>query len=385
LIATGNLRPADENTGGSIRAINHLATRRTRRDSGRYCVGMTKRNGSWTSRDIAEAAGVSQATVSNVLNRPALVAEETRVRVHAAIKRMNFVVNDSARTLRAGRSRTLGVIALDLTNPFWGDVTRGVSDAAAARGYSVLLGSSGESREGEQSLLRLFEEHRVDGVLVSSVDIDSPAIESLTRRGITVVLLDELDNTGRYGSVSLDQAAGARLVGEHLLSEGHRRIGFINVSHDIWWARERSRGLCEAIQRANEDPAIVISERTITTMTAQTAEPAVGALLSDAPDITAIFCVNDMVALGVLKKLRELGLSVPEDVSVVGFDDSYFAGLLSPALTTVRQQPYRLGRTAAELAIKRNPGHSIEAVIYEPMLVVRESTRKLTPPTSRLG
>lgn len=339
---------------------------------------MTKRNGSWTSRDIAKAAGVSQATVSNVLNRPDLVAEETRERVHAAIKRMNFVVNDSARTLRAGRSRTLGVIALDLTNPFWGDVTRGVSDAAAALGYSVLLGSSGESREGEQSLLRLFEEHRVDGVLVSSVDIDSPAIESLTRRGITVVLLDEPDNTGRYGSVSLDQAAGARLVGEHLLSEGHRRIGFINVCHDIWWARERSRGLCEAIQRADEDPAIVISERMITTMTAQTAEPEVGALLSDAPDITAIFCVNDMVALGVLKKLRDLGLSVPEDISVVGFDDSYFAGLLSPALTTVRQQPYRLGRTAAELAIKRNLGDLIEAVIYEPTLVVRESTRKLT-------
>ena len=337
---------------------------------------MKKRNRPWTSRDIAAAAGVSQATVSNVLNRPALVAEETRERVHAAIKRMGFVVNDSARTLRAGRSRTLGVIALDLTNPFWGDVTRGASDAAAARGYSVLLGSSGESREGEQNLLRLFEEHRVDGVLVSSVDIDSPAIKSLTRRGITVVLLDELDETGRYGSVSLDQAAGARLVGDHLIRAGHQRIGFINVSHDIWWARERSRGLCEAIRSLNQDPAVVVSERTITTMTAHIAEPAVGALLSDAPDITAIFCVNDMVALGVLKKLRDLNLSVPGDVSVVGFDDSYFASLLSPALTTVRQQPYRLGRTAAELAIRRNPGDAIETVIYEPVLVVRESTRE---------
>lgn len=337
---------------------------------------MKKRSGPWTSRDIATAAGVSQATVSNVLNRPDLVAAETRERVHAAIKRMDFVVNESARTLRAGRSRTLGVIALDLTNPFWGDVTRGVSDAAAAQGYSVLLGSSGESREGEQNLLRLFEEHRVDGVLVSSVDIDSPAIESLTRRGITVVLLDEPDSTGRYGSVSLDQAAGARLVGEHLLGRGHRRIGFINVSHDIWWARERSRGLCEAIRSANEDPALVVSEQTITTMTAQIAEPAVDALFSEAPDVTALFCVNDMVALGVLKRLRDLNRSVPGDVSVVGFDDSYFAALLSPALTTVRQQPYSLGRTAAELAIKRSSGQSTEAVIYQPVLVVRESTMR---------
>jgi LacI family transcriptional regulator len=362
-------------TRGFIRAINNLAIRRRRFESSRNAAGMKRRNGAWTSRDIATAAGVSQATVSNVLNRPALVAAETRERVLAAIKRMDFVINDSARTLRGGRSRTLGVIALDLTNPFWGEVTRGVSEAASDRGYSVLLGSSGESREGEQDLLRLFEEHRVDGVLVSSVDIHSPAIMSLTRRDITVVLLDELDTSGRYGSVSLDQAAGARLVGEHLLAEGHRRIGFINVSHDIWWARERSRGLREAVQTANEDPATVISEQTISTMTAHIAEPAVGTLLSAAPDITAIFCVNDMVALGVLKKLRSLNLSVPGDISVVGFDDSHFAGLLSPALTTVRQQPYRLGRTAAELAINRNPGDPIEAVIYEPVLVVRESTR----------
>ena len=330
-----------------------------------------------TSRDIAAAAGVSQATVSNVLNRPALVAAETRERVHAAMQRMNFVVNDSARTLRAGRSRTLGVIALDLTNPFWGDVTRGVSDAAAALGYSVLLGSSGESRRGEHHLLRLFEEHRVDGVLVSSVDVDSPAIASLTRRGITVVLLDEFDGTGRYGSVSLDQAAGARLVGEHLLKEGHRRIGFINVSHKVWWARERSRGLLEAVRDANADPAVVVSEQTITAMTAESAEPAVGALLSSAPETTAIFCVNDMVAMGVLKSLRDLNLSVPENISVVGFDDSYFAGLLSPALTTVRQQPYRLGKMAAEMAIKRKPGDPAQSVIYKPLLVVRESTRKV--------
>ena len=224
----------------------------------------------------------------------------------------------------------------------------------------------------------------MDGVLVSSVDVDSPAIKSLTRRGITVVLLDEFDETGRYGSVSLDQAAGARLVGDHLIRAGHRRIGFINVSHEIWWARERSRGLCEAIRDLNQDPAVVVSERTITTMTAQIAEPAVGGLLSETPDLTAIFCVNDMVALGVLKKLRDLNLSVPGDISVVGFDDSYFAGLLSPALTTVRQQPYRLGQTAAELAIRRNPGDAIETVIYEPLLVVRSSTREIEGP-DRIG
>ena len=289
---------------------------------------------------------------------------------------MRFVVNSSARTLRAGRSRTLGVIALDLSNPFWGEVTRGVSDEAAARGYSVLLGSSGESREGEHHLLRLFEEHRVDGVLVSSVDVDSPPIRSLARRGITVVLLDELDTTARYSSVSLDQAAGARLIGEHLLGEGHRRIGFLNVSHDIWWARERSRGLHQSLLASGEDAANAIVERTIATMTAAAAEPALVELLVAAPDVTAVVCVNDMVALGVLKRLRDLKVAVPDAISVVGFDDSHFAALLSPALTTVRQEPYRLGRSAAELAIGRKPGDSIETVIYQPLLMIRESTRR---------
>ncbi len=327
-----------------------------------------------TSRDIAAAAGVSQATVSNVLNRPEIVAEETRERVHAAIRQMNFVVNDSARTLRAGRSRTIGVIALDLTNPFWGEVTRGVSDAAAARGYTVLLGSSGETAAGEENLLRTFEEHRVNGVLVSAVDMQSAAIHSLNRHGITVVLLDEPDITGRYSSVSLDQAAGARLIGEHLLTEGHRRIGFLNVSHEIWWSRERLRGLREAVLAASQDPREVIIELTIATMTAQAAEPAVSELLSRAPDVTAVVCVNDMAALGVLKRLRDLRLAVPGDMSVVGFDDSYFAALLSPALTTVRQQPYLLGKTAAGLIIDHNPAKPTETVVYQPKLVVREST-----------
>lgn len=337
---------------------------------------MKKLDSRWTSRDIAAAAGVSQATVSNVLNRPEVVATETRERVRRAMESMNFVINDSARTLRAGRSRTLGVVALDLSNPFWGEVTRGVSHAAAARDYSVLLASSGESRQGEQKLLRLFEQHRVDGVLVSSVDIDSPAITSLDRHGITVVLLDERDAAGRYSSVSHDHAGGARMVAEHLLAEGHRRIGFISVSNDVWWARERFQGLRDAILAEGLKPEAIITELKIATMTAEAAEPAMSELLARTPGLTAVVCVNDMVALGALKRLRELELVVPHDISVVGFDDSYFSGLLSPALTTVRQQPYLLGRASANLVIDREPADPVETVIYQPELVIRQSTRR---------
>ena len=327
-----------------------------------------------TSRDIAVEAGVSQATVSNVMNRPDIVAQETRERVHAAMQRMNFVANDSARSLRVGRSRTLGVVALDLTNPFWGEVTRGISDAAALQSYTVLLGSSGESREGEQHLLRAFEGHRVDSVLVSAVDVTSPAIKSLDQNGTKIILLDEPDVTGQYSSVSLNQAAGSRMAAAHLLAQGHRRIGFINVSHEIWWARERLRGIQEAVVAIGEDPATVITELTIATMTIRAAEPAVSDLLTQAPDISAIMCMNDMIALGVLKRLYVLGIRVPGDIAITGFDDSYFAELLSPSLTTVRQQPYFLGKAAAELAIELDVTDPVKTVVFEPELVVREST-----------
>ncbi len=352
-------------------SADQVTSQTTRPDVGKKMF----RSGRLTSRDIAAAAGVSQATVSNVLNKPHHVADETRERVHEVMRRMNFVLNDPARSLRVGSSRTLGVIALDLTNPFWGEVTRGVSDAAVARGYTVLLGSSGESRQGEDNLLRLFEQHRVDGVLVSSVAIASPAIESLDNHGINVILLDEPDATGRHSSVSLDQVAGARLVAEHLLAQGHRRIGFINVPHDIWWSRQRLCGLRAAVEAVGEDPQEVISELIIPTMTAQAAEPAVSELLKGAPDLSAIACANDMIALGVLKRLNDSGTRVPGDISVVGFDDSYFAGLLSPGLTTIRQQPYRLGRTAAELVIDHDNAEPIKTVVFQPELVIRESTR----------
>jgi len=328
----------------------------------------------FTSRDIAAAAGVSQATVSNVLNRPDIVSEATRERVFAAMRDMSFVVNDSARSLRAGRSRTLGVVALDLTNPFWGDVTRGITDAASAGGYTLLLGSSGENRESEAELLRTFEEHRVDAVLVSPVAIDSPALASLEEHGIAVVLLDELDPSGRRSAVSLDHEAGARLATEHLLAQGHRRIGFVNVPHNISWSRERLRGLQAAVEAVGPNVDAAIIEAIVPTMTSRAAEPAVEELLAAAPDISAIVCLNDMIAFGVLKRLNTLGIAVPGDVSVVGFDDNYFADLLSPGLTTVRHQPYVLGRTATELAIHREPSKAPVSIILEPELVVRATT-----------
>lgn len=335
-----------------------------------------RKSGHLTSREIALAAGVSQATVSNVLNRPQVVAPDTQARVRAAMDSLGFVVNGSARSLRAGTSRTIGVVALDLSNPFWGEVTRGIEATASAHGYSLLIGASNERLDKELDLLRLFAEHRVDGILVSTVDQDSTALRTLHSRGTKVVFLDEVDARSRYASVAFNHVRGAKLAAEYLVGQGHRRLAFINGPHAVPWCRARSEGFRVGIDGSGQGD-VHLAELTINSMTAQEAEPAVERMLRTTPRVTGVFCVNDMVALGVLKELSRRGLRVPRDISLVGFDDSYFSSLLSPALTTVRQEPYLLGQRAAELVMRPQQEGSPTSVLFEPQLMVRESVRRL--------
>jgi LacI family transcriptional regulator len=330
-----------------------------------------------TSRDIAAAAGVSQATVSNVLNRPELVAPETRKRVEEVILEQGFVVNSFGRALRMGTSRALGVVVLDLGNPFWAEVTRGIEAAASDLGYSVLLGSSNEREDKEQQLLGLFEEHRVEGVLVSSVHADSLAMRSLARRGTKVVLLDQGSADDRYSSVRENQVHGAQLVATHLLEHGHRRIAFVNGPHSIPWCAERAQGLREGVAAYGLDPDVVITEVPIEAMTALSAESAIEELLLIRDRPTAVFCVNDLVALGMLKQFSQRGIRVPQDFSIIGFDDSYFASQLSPSLTTIRQQPYALGKRATELMASLDSKSTASAVVFEPSLIDRDSVAKV--------
>jgi LacI family transcriptional regulator, galactose operon repressor len=335
-------------------------------------------SGHLTSRDIARAAGVSQATVSNVLNRPELVAPETVLRVREVMEKLGFVVNDSARSLRAGRSRTLGVVTLDLSNPFWGEVTRGIEAVASEHGLPVLFGASEEDPAKELQFLRLFEEHRVGSILLSSVDVNSRKLREMHRRGTKVVILDQSDPKDHYSSVTFNHVAGARLVAEHLIRYGHRRIAFLNGPHSVPWCRARAQGLREGLAACGVDPEEAVLEFTIKSMTAQSAEPAVGTVLASGFEPTAVFCVNDMVALGVLKVLSQRGIHVPEDLSIVGFDDSYFSSLLSPALTTVRQQPYELGKKATEMVMALAPGAAPVTYVFEPEIMLRDSVRDIT-------
>lgn len=328
-------------------------------------------------RDVAQLAGVSVGTVSNVLNRPAVVAEETRARVEDAIRRLGFVRHGPARQLRAGTSRAVGAIVLDISNPFFTDVARGIEDRLAEDDYILILASSDERREKEQRYLRLLEEQGVQGILVSPTESDLSWLDATRERGTAVVLLDRTSPTPGLCSVAVDDVRGGELAAAHLIERGHRRIGLVNGSSKISQCADRRKGIRKALRSAG----LTISECLVETnvglsLNAAGGERALETLLKLDDPVTAIACVNDLTALGVMRGLRRHGLRVPDDVAVVGYDDVEFAAVLSTPLTSVRQPRYQLGRTAADLLLaEASPSnHQHQQILFQPELIVRESS-----------
>jgi LacI family transcriptional regulator, galactose operon repressor len=325
-------------------------------------------------RDVALLAGVSVGTVSNVLNNPELVAETTRSRVQRAIDDLGFVRNGSARQLRAGKSRAVGAIVLDIANPFFTEVTRGIEDRLREENCLLVLCSSDDSTEKEAHYLGVLEEQRVRGLLVTPATRDVTQLQRLQKLGTSVVLLDRVSPTPELCSVAVDDVHGGELAGRHLLDCGHERIGFINGPRATRQCADRRRGLRKAVRTAGLDPDSMIQEVTTATLNAEGGETALYAMLdSGQPRPTAIFCVNDVTALGVLRGLMRRGLSVPHDMAVVGYDDVEFAAMLSTPLTSVRQPKYRLGQAAAELLLDE-PHSRHEQRLFQPELVIRESS-----------
>jgi LacI family transcriptional regulator len=324
---------------------------------------------------VAERAGVSVGTVSNVLNRPTQVGAATRERVERAMVELGFVRNSSASTLKAGRSTSLGLVVLDIGNPFFTEVARGVEQTAADRGYAVLLCNSDESRARQDTYLTFLEEQRVDGVLITPVDGDLQHIDLLRSRGTAVVLLDESGEDGRC-SVAVDDIRGGELAGEHLLGMGRRRIAYVTGPDTIRQCMDRGAGLAAAVTAAGFDPAQAVRRVEIPALNGDEGHKAVLRVLEDGwPD--AVFCANDVVALGVLRGLLEDGRSVPDDVALIGYDDIEFAATSAVPLTSVRQPALQIGRTAASLLLEeiaQPETHAHQQVMFRPELVVRRST-----------
>ncbi|GIG91472.1 LacI family DNA-binding transcriptional regulator [Plantactinospora endophytica] len=337
-------------------------------------------------RDVASHAGVSMGTVSNVLNQPELVSDATRARVLAAIDELGFVPNHAARQLRRGRSRTVGLVVLDVANPFFTDIAKGVEDTIGTAGMALIFCNSDGDRTREDAYLDLLKEQRVQGVLITPVDDASSRLLRLRDRGIHVVLLDRRSRNADLCSVSVDDRLGGELAVRHLLEAGHRRIAFVGGPVGLEQVRDRHTGAVQAMTGAGlaESDLPWLDTPALTVAAGRDA----AARLLGAPRqnrATAVFCANDLLALGVLQGLTQQRIRVPEDIALVGYDDIDFAAAAAVPLTSVRQPRQRLGQTAAGLLlgeVNEPAEHRHQQVVFEPELVVRESSRRpLTPPT----
>jgi LacI family transcriptional regulator len=330
-------------------------------------------------RDVAAYAGVSVGTVSNVLNRPDVVAEPTRSRVQAAIKQLGFIRNESARQLRAGRSRTIGLVVLDVANPFFTDVARGVEDEASESGLAVILCNSDDQQAKETHYLELLEEHRVQGILITPVPGAHERLVRLQRRGTPVVLVDSRSPTHGQCSVAVDDVLGGDIAVTHLLEAQHERIAFVGGPMTFRQVADRHEGAVRALERAGlrAGQLQVIETAALNVSAGKLA----GAAIADMPAgrrPTAVFCANDLLALGVLQEMTASRIRVPDGVSIVGYDDIDFAAAAAVPLSSVRQPRHQLGRTAAQLLLDEALGeesHQHRQVVFEPELVVRQSSQ----------
>ena len=326
-------------------------------------------------RDVAAQAGVSVGTVSNVLNRPERVSADTLDRVTRVIAELGFVRNDAARQLRAGSSRAMGLVVLDISNPFFSDLARGAQQAADENGSVILLGNSDQKVDREGFYLDLFEQQRVRGVLISPIGNVEARLLRLRQRGITAVLVDHRLPGSGFSSVSVDDVAGGELAVDHLVGLGRRRLAFVGGPASLHQVVDRLRGARRAADR-NGASLEVIETESLTILEGRAAgDRIVARTQAERPD--AVFAANDLVALGLVQSfVMGSGLSVPQEIAIIGYDDIDFASSAVVPISSIRQPSESIGRTAVEMLIAELAGDEQAGrdVVFQPELVIRATT-----------
>ena len=331
-----------------------------------------------TIEDVAKAAGVSIATVSRYLNgRTEAVSQPTGARIQAAVERLGYVPNLAARSLKTGRSRLIGVLLANIAHPYWSVVLSGVEEACQRANYSVIVTSASDRADIEHRYLQMFLEQRVDGILFNPAHAEPDLIAKWSALSIPVVTLDRTLPGLPFGLVAMDNARGIGLAVEHLVGLGHQRIGFVSWHpRSLSNRQERLQGYVDALATAGFpcDPALVrFAEDGWSDGVDRTLE-----LLTQPNPPTAILSATSMLNLQVLAAIKRRGLRVPEDISVVGYDDSPWDALLDPPLTTVATPARQLGIVAAERlvsALDVGKARVAGEVRLVPELVIRKSTR----------
>lgn len=326
-------------------------------------------------RDVASAAGVSVGTVSNVLNRPDKVAEDTVRRVKDAIDRLGFVRNEAARQLRSGRGTTIGLAVLDMLNPFFSEVARGAEERAQKDGLSILVANSDENEVRESTHLDLFEQQRVVGVLVTPVGPDLSQLDRMRRRGVPVVIVGRQSSIDSLSSVAFDDVEGGRIAASHLLEVGRRRLAFVGGPLSLRQVADRLDGTRRAVAEHGGANLEILQAAAPTVEGGRSAADRI--LARHASErLDAVFAANDLIAFGLMQRLLQSGIRIPEDIALIGYDDIDFAAAAVVPLSSVRQSAQLIGSTAVELLLahEAEPDEPRGRVLYRPGLVARWST-----------
>ncbi len=325
-------------------------------------------------RQVAKRAGVSTATVSRTINNLS-VRPGTARRVRQAIEELKYFPNTHARSLVSGRSRIVGLIVSDITNPFFPELVKGFEDAATQKGYEVLLSNTEYDSSRMATGVRRMLERKVDAVAIMTSEMDRSFTQELAGRDIPMVFLDVGTVEKHVSNIKVDYASGISQAVEHLIGLGHRRVAFISGPADLKSARIRQSAFLKAMQkRGMGDPAWIETGNHRIDGGFQ----AMSRMLERTPLPTALLCSNDLTALGALRAIRRKGLRVPDDISVVGFDDIALAEFTEPPLTTVRLPREEIAGKAFEalLASLSDTTHMGAEYQISPQLVVRESTAR---------
>lgn len=328
--------------------------------------------------DIAKAAGVANSTVSRALRDSPLISPQVREHIQRLAREMGYTPNGIAQSLQTRRTSTIGLVVTSIGDPFFSDVAQGVDEVARAADLSVFLSASHNDPAQERAVIELLHRRRVDGILVASSRMGRHALDQLTRVNVPIVLINSNAETQheRLHSVAVDDVLGGRLATEHLLRLGHRAIGYLGAGNRPRANRDRLQGYREALAAAGAEPrldwyVVAGAEDEPAQDDAAAGQSLLPALLD--AGVTAVFCFNDMLASGVLLACRERGVRVPQDLSVVGYDDIALTRYLWPPLTTVRQPKLELGRTGMRLMLDVIEGRAAEDRVLLPELVERGS------------
>ncbi len=325
-------------------------------------------------KDIAQAAGVSHPTVSRALRGDPRISAETADRVAALAREMGYTPSAAARSMVTRRTNTVGVVVTSIADPFVSDVVDGIEAEVAQHDYALILALSRSEPERELSVVRLLSEHRVDGIIVAASRVGALYDEALASLQVPLVLLNNQAEAAGAHSVEVDDVRGAHVAVAHLLSLGHHRIAFIGCPDRPRSNERRYPGYGDALHKhgLDLDESLVVAG-TGSGGDLERGEMAMGLLLDLSHPPSAAFCYNDITAIGAMRQALRRGMTVPGHVSIVGFDDVREASLVTPALTTISQPRYRMGRQAAAMLLALLGGAAAPDTVIVPQLVIRES------------